>query len=337
VVNQFSKAPRAQLKQILSHFYNDDELQVAKDTLVSSTNAYTSVTLPRVIRRKGDNRAPAIAEDILDLFELLDEQKVLNKLPKFVAEDLLRVPTIPPQELDTYCLAKKVEQLEQKIKNIENITLDNRDKLESFGTSTDNAMTASAVGGNLQDTYSERIQTWTEVAGVHPSNTSTSDATSTKCSTVRFKRRKQAPSLMSARAPLPSEVEEAKGVGASADVKVARSQSSSIKNFGSNTPSTCKVKPGITLIKKAVFHIDNIDNETTIDTLKEFLKEHDINVLTCFVCKSWVKGEGAEFVQAFRLCIRAEDEFKIMCSTIWPQGVIVRKWQFKDNHDGSRN
>jgi hypothetical protein len=118
---------------------------------------------------------------------------------------------------------------------------------------------------------------------------------------------------------------------------VSRQFPVSRKIYGLNTPTSSIVKPGINLVRKAVFHIDNVDGETTIDSLKKFLQEIDIKALTCFFAKSWLKGEGSEFVKAFRVCIPAEDQVKLMSPSLWPMGVIIRKWQFKGPQNGERH
>jgi hypothetical protein len=108
------------------------------------------------------------------------------------------------------------------------------------------------------------------------------------------------------------------------------------KIFGQNTVPDSKLKSGIIIEQKSVFSIDNVDGESTTETMTEFLTEHDIAPLSCFLSKTWVRGVGADLVTAFRVCVRAADSEKLMCPNLWPSGVIVRKWQFKGTNNGVR-
>jgi len=47
--------------------------------------------------------------------QLLDEKKMLHKLPKYVAVDTSRLPTIPVENIDMVFLVNKVNQLEKRL------------------------------------------------------------------------------------------------------------------------------------------------------------------------------------------------------------------------------
>jgi len=64
------------------------------------------------------------------------------------------------------------------------------------------------------------------------------------------------------------------------------------------------VKSGIQLVQKSVFHVDNLDVNCTAAPLNDYLLAHDIQVISCYEAKSWMKSdEERNNVTAFRVCV----------------------------------
>ena len=93
------------------------------------------------------------------------------------------------------------------------------------------------------------------------------------------------------------------------------------------------LKSGVVIIKKRVFHIDNLDVNTTVDTVSKFLSDAGICVLSCFIVKSWLTKKPDALVTSMRVCIKACDRGKMPKSSLWPKSVIVRDWKFKETPD----
>lgn len=55
----------------------------------------------------------------------------------------------------------------------------------------------------------------------------------------------------------------------------------------------------------------------------------DINVISCYPAKSWLKEDERDKVTAFRVCVPAEQRCRVLDSSIWSNGVILRDWVFK--------
>jgi len=90
--NNFDKLVISELKPTLVSFYNDEELDAAKEILLTSvTTALDSVgrsaDMPRIPKRVGDNRKQHTVDDLLKLFTLIDECRL--SMPSFVARALL--------------------------------------------------------------------------------------------------------------------------------------------------------------------------------------------------------------------------------------------------------
>ena len=87
-------------------------------------------------------------------------------------------------------------------------------------------------------------------------------------------------------------------------------------------------KSGVDLIKKRVFHIDNLDANTTVDNVSNFLNDAGVCVLSCYAVKSWLSKRQNASVTSMRVCVPACDSGKMLKSSLWPKSVIVRDWKF---------
>ena len=94
------------------------------------------------------------------------------------------------------------------------------------------------------------------------------------------------------------------------------------------------VKSGVKIIKKAVVHIDNLDSGCTPALLTDYLLAADVEVLSCYAAKSWLRGDEKEKVTAFRVCVTAAHRHKVFDSQLWSEGVMIRDWKFKNSGNG---
>ena len=74
-LTKVGKSPAKNVKAVLLDFYNEDEIWSAKALLHGELSKVTSDELPRLVHRKGDNRARL---DVDDLFTLLAHADELN-------------------------------------------------------------------------------------------------------------------------------------------------------------------------------------------------------------------------------------------------------------------
>ena len=98
--NNFDKLTTSQLKPVLVNFYKDEELAHAKDTLHKAITQVIQndvphgrdIDLPRLLKRQGPNKSKQTVDDMLTFYAIADEQKLIEKLPVYVAANLLRIP-----------------------------------------------------------------------------------------------------------------------------------------------------------------------------------------------------------------------------------------------------
>ena len=89
------------------------------------------------------------------------------------------------------------------------------------------------------------------------------------------------------------------------------------------------LKPASTVLaRRAVFHVDNLDNSHCVDDVVKYLNRNGISALTCFVVKSWMRTNCI----AMRVCIYASDTQKFLDANLWPSSVVVRPWKFKEKN-----
>ena len=97
--NKFERVNVKQLKSALLDFYDIEVVSGAKSQLIEDVEALksslSSVKFPYLPRRRdGENRLSREIDDILSLFTFLDEHKLLNMLPRYVADSPDAMPPI---------------------------------------------------------------------------------------------------------------------------------------------------------------------------------------------------------------------------------------------------
>jgi len=96
-----------------------------------------------------------------------------------------------------------------------------------------------------------------------------------------------------------------------------------------NVTSGQKLSAARTIVKKAVFCVDNVSTSVTVDDLKQFVAGMSINVLSCFRVKPRRLRNEPEPVKdrnAFRLCIAEKDRNLLLDESKWPESVIISEW-----------
>lgn len=98
--NNFDKIPRMTIVSSFSEFYTDDEICVAKKIILDIANSLSPKPdeLKHIKARVGDGKIRRDAEDMLQIFSILDAKKV--KLPRFFAADTSRIPTFKDIEIN---------------------------------------------------------------------------------------------------------------------------------------------------------------------------------------------------------------------------------------------
>ena len=122
--NNFNKLIAGDIKPVLCSFYEFDDLDTAKECSKKAVQEALQAPdddtpLPRLPRRQGDAKSKQTAEDLLKLFFVIDNRKLGDVLPKFVAEDLSRIPFVNTDSVNVLAMAKKLENLVTRVNSVE--------------------------------------------------------------------------------------------------------------------------------------------------------------------------------------------------------------------------
>ena len=83
------------------------------------------------------------------------------------------------------------------------------------------------------------------------------------------------------------------------------------------------------LVKKKVFCIDNVDTSFSPDDVQRYVSSFSVNVLSCFPTKPRRRRNENEPItdrRAFRLCIDANDQDKLLDPAKWPDSITIAEW-----------
>jgi len=312
----YDKHSSSHLKGVIVGFYNEDELMRAKDILLKATlkaaeSMDINLDLPRMPnRRQGDKKCPQTTDDIIKLMSVVDERNLYDALPRFVAEDLSRIPFIDADSTSLIAILRKMEAFEQRMTCVEQSINNKLDSRISHNLSRDAAQPPDTYC-EPTDTTADDGEQWVTVArrGIDKSGNGTSKPGLSSHSSTRQ----------------PSQ-------------GVHRANHSTVNNrkiLGTRQGSDTSVKSGVTIIQKSVMHVDNLHPDCTPALLKDYLLAADVNVLTCHSSKSWLREGERDQVTAFRLCVPASQRHKIFDPQLWSEGVVIRDWKFKKSNHGA--
>jgi len=246
----------------------------------------------------------------------VDEQKLNEKLPVFAAANLLRIPFLNVDSLSVAKVVQKFDLFEQRL-----LALEQRSVLSCIAHNTQpefSNMDCSTDNGVEQTSSLEQSRSGEEMDSHDSGSWQTVNRGKLGFSAVV--KSSVHSSHPTSRTPTTS----------SAPVRGRQ------KIFGTrSSDDNVTVKSGIPIVQKAVVHVDYLDVGYTEALLQDYLLANDIQVLSCYKAKSWIKEKDErDKVTAFRVCIPATQRQAIFSPDIWAKGVIIRNWQFKKTNNG---
>ena len=105
------------LKSALIDFYSDKDISAAKTRLLNDLRSmnFTEKTPHLPMRREGDNRLAREVDDMITVFTFLDERKLLDNLPKYVADGPDNMPTTRLYEGDLKVFMDQLVRMDEKM------------------------------------------------------------------------------------------------------------------------------------------------------------------------------------------------------------------------------
>jgi len=109
---------------VLTNFYKDEELGTVKEILFKAISTAVQhvgrdIDLPRLPKRQGPNKSKQTVDDLITLYDIVDEQKLNDELPVFVAANLLRIPFLNADSMSVAKVVQKFDLFEQRLLALE--------------------------------------------------------------------------------------------------------------------------------------------------------------------------------------------------------------------------
>jgi len=311
IFNKYGQFTKTQLKSALVGFYTEDELISGKDVLHCHltelvTTSSLGCVVPRYVKRPAnDNRMKMTADDLWELATFADENGLLKDLPTYCAVRLDRIPVVKVEDLDVFCIMKKLDRMESRLVSLE---------------STDMKEVATKI---------DRIETRMNM----PSSKSTAQPiqvgpTGAHVTSVYV------PSSDSAILPPTSE-----------DWEVPRYHRQKIRVRGTKVFDTSEAATSEAATIRAVprqkvltAFVGRLHKSTTEEELTKFLTAEGMKGV---VCKKLAARDGRVFpTAAFRVTCCPESSDLFYDHQCWPEGAELRDWIFRYtgtpvvNHNG---
>lgn len=368
--NKFVNTTVKVLKSTLVDFYDVEDVVAAKQSLlVDIADIETSVKFPHTPhRRDSADRITREVDDILAIFTCLDENKLLDKLPKYVASGPDSMPSVRLYESDLNGIMVMLSKLHVKMGEYgEAIAmLSGQVKaLQTRGPPVVSSLTMAPI--SLQPLQPSDPLCESRLASsvdfptlaqaqsadsVTEQPSSKSDWASIAVSSTPIAHTNRFAALQSA-----DDEEQSDGSHGGPFTTTVSRRSKRTRNRVSplqsapkttSTPAQPQQVPTVfgrssitgnnnivaakKLRKKLVLCVDNLSMTCTVSDIVTFVtKRIGVEVLTCFETKSR-RRRGETTVdnrKAFRLCICEDDRDRVLDAAAWPDSIVVAQWFFK--------
>ena len=329
ISNHFKSANNSGIVTVVSTFYNEDEILVAKNLLHDiCVKNLTTCEIPRNIARKGENKRKADTDDLMKYFALLDEQKFTGAL--FVAANLKRVPLFEPGSVDLCFMQESIADMKKQIDELIGIKKSVSDLQDSMRSLID-ARRCNVDLYPFQQKGNEGGKQ-TTVPAMQPRASNAQNAGS-------------------------SYAGAAVGMKEDSNLRVAlpQSQHGSFQDHNTNSYQskygTRKKKPPVVgtakdsssclkaSAKPREFHlyIGNLDIDTKSDFIQQCIVEKGTNIRV--LSSDIVRSSRFEHLRsvAAHVVIDARDKDKALQPDSWPEDITIRPWHVKRAVQNSRS
>lgn len=366
------------LKSLMFSFYSGAHLAAAKELLAESVAPLKIESIQKSLRRRRDSKEQPevkIRQDIDDLFNIatcLDENKLLEQIPTFVAADPDLIPSARLGDGDMIALLNKIDKLDERFSSMHNELESTRstmhtelENMRSFlsrkmgsgapgggengqgktakssaissaltniGEGTGGARGGTIHGGTRAAECPRQIET--ELSSARESEYDTGMDDESGGFTQQRSARRAAKRRRAADSPK-SPSYASVGAVVPTNVPIAPKPSKPPKPkplIGQST--TCPMKAAKNLnIPKAVYRIGNIDATYTAENLSEYVQEQlGVHVISCYERTS--PNSPYSDNKSFWLCIAEMDKDKLLCANNWSVGISITRWVFKPKIEG---
>lgn len=318
LANKFDNLPRCDIKTTITDFYQEEEIFAAKMLLIKCV----SVSLPSAVsdmpkKRIGEKKLERSVDDILNIFNFIDENDSRGHLPTFCAVNMSRVP-VPTEELsDLAIIRTELSRLRKEFDVFVKFCSHNTSGAV-MPPSDANAGSDNSSHVSYRDAHRDVVDSHGQVCNM---NNIPAEELTTVSTVDTHLDENSAPHLdyaAMANSCAPDDFQIVR------NRKADKPKKKRIVIGGSVNVNAFK---GVA--KKAVVSVNRLDADTSTATVSEYLKAQGINVYSCYaVTPKDFESRRSRFI-GMRICISSADVNKVLDTDMWPVGVIVRPWVFK--------
>ena len=119
IFNSIRKYPTKIVKSITLDFYDNDSINHAKDILSSDIDKLEiNIKLPPKRRGTNDNKCKLDLEDIINMFQAVDESSSLDKLPRYATDNLDELPITRMDTGGLSVVMAKLDSINEKLDSV---------------------------------------------------------------------------------------------------------------------------------------------------------------------------------------------------------------------------
>lgn len=316
---KYGTVPIQSLMSTVIGFYDVEDIYEAKKKLNDIAQKCIE-NPPTHGRRQGDGRKKRECEDLLSMYEALDKAEC--KLPKFVAEDLNKVPSVKASDFDMCVLVSKMSDLTDVVEQLRLQVSDMRKQAPESTCNQASIMNIGKVSGKNECLQTVVIPSDANVSG-NACNVIKNKDDGTFQKDANFKRYQENKKKV-ADVVKRWENEEWTTVERPKKKKAP-------PLFGTRMIADGDERNYLKAAKqKRTFHVyvGNLDRGTSDNEVRKYLNDRAVEVMTCELVDSGVE-HWDERPSSFHVEIDYAKKDEVMKDTFWDLGVKVRQWFFR--------
>ena len=312
---KYGTMPIQSLMSTVIGFYDVEDIYEAKKKLNDITQKCIE-NPPTHGRRQGDGRKKRECEDLPSIYEALDKAEC--KLPKFVAEDLNKVPSVKASDFDMCVLVSKMSNLTDVVKQLRLQVSDIRKQTPESTCNQASVMNIGKVSGKNECLQTAVIPTDANVSG-NACNVIKNKDDGTLQKDADFKRYQENKKKVA------DVVKGWENEGWTTAERPKKKKAPLL--FGTRKIADGDERYFLKAAKQnRIFHVyvGNLDRGTSDNEVRKYLNDRAVEMMTCELVDSNVE-HWDEKPSSFHVEIDFAKKNEVMKDTFWDLGVEVRQ------------
>ena len=327
----YGNRPEALIRTTILDFYREDEIVTARQLLLRAVDELSNLEIHNYPKnRTGSNKLKASVDDIIHIFQLIDERCLQDELPVFCAVNKSRVPLLADEMSALASIRLELCQLRQHVEELSS-RLSSKCSCSRYATNFPELVpTGMSITVEQNDRCSDHTaNNTTQYATVTPRIMENDGNISTEVCQPGLSAQSNTAVTQCSDNTKPTNYVETLKANMNA-FEVVNRKNGRRKNNHNKPPVKSVVgdsKTGVPfdgVEKKSVICINRLQRNTSVEQITTFLQSKDISVLSCHAYSD--KFDRYTFM---RVCLPQSQVHKVYIASMWPLGVVVRPWVFR--------